>query len=443
MSSSWRGAALWASLFLLMFGVGIFAERAFVGNRGGMTVDIFDTTTTPAAPVLETTITVGTGPIDIASDMPDADGPVQLFVANSGSNSISVIDPFKNTAFSTITGGGLFGAFDTPSGVVRMQDPRPVPLIRPTIAVVDQAVTPPSYGGAGRSTIRFISPTSHFVVDAMREASPTARYSDVVWTDNMRLWVADQGDKGVTVVRFPSTITGPPFFMGNTLIYQGTAEFADFVRDTATTPGFLLSPRRLATDGTNYVVVADGGSAVVTILEATYFPSNLLGEPNAILANVTLPVAAGTVCVDVEVIGAIAYVTTSNGTGANLHRINLATQTYMGAITLPAAGGFIGGLGATADGTKLYAGDAAGSLLHEVDVATFTETAPGFTFGGAMPWAFYSSDPNLNPPSIPSGPPPSGGGGGGGSSSSGKEGCGLLGLEALALLGLGLLRRRA
>ena len=174
MSTFRRGAAFWASLFLLMLGLGTLGEQAYVTNRGGMTVDIFDTTTTPAAAVLKTTVTVGAGPIDIASDQPDNIGPVQLFVANSGSNTVSVIDTVYDNAFSTITGGALFGSFVTPSGIVLLQDPRPVPLIQPTIAVVDQATTPPSYGGAGRSTIRFINPVTHFVVDSMRDASPTA-----------------------------------------------------------------------------------------------------------------------------------------------------------------------------------------------------------------------------------------------------------------------------
>jgi hypothetical protein len=329
---------------------------------------------------------------------------------------------------ATILGGGSFGTFDAPSGLARVQ----AGGLSPSIAVVDQKLTTvATYAGpsTGRSTIRFLHPQTLAVVDDFREASPTALYNDVVFTSNGRLWIADGGDGGVTVVRLP-TASGPPFLMAESLIYVGSGEFADFIYDGSAAPTFLLSPARIATNGTTRVVVADGGSDVVTILDANYTAD---AELTAVLANVDL--GTGGTCADVEVVGNFAYVTTTAG-AANLHRIDLTTF----ATASIASGAGRQGLGATFDGTKLFVGGGPlDASAIEIDIspapADFAVAGPAFSSGGSQPFGFYIS---------PKGSAGSGGGGGGGGgtwvststggSASGDHACGCLGLEILAAL---------
>jgi YVTN family beta-propeller protein len=411
------------ALFTAILGLGlaaaVLAERAWVTNRGSSSVTVYDTVTH----AVETTVTVGSGPVDIASDQTDGFGPTRLFVANAGSDSVSVIGADPVSVGATVTGGGAFGAFDVPMGVARVQSG----FMNPSIAVVDQKVTTfTDYSGtsSGRGTIRFLHPQTLGVVDNFREASFTARYNDVVFTQNGRLWVADGGDKGVTVVRLPNG--GPPFFLTETLIYQGSGEFADFIYDPASPPTFMVSPARLATNGTTRVVVADGGSDVVTILDANYVPD---AEGTAVLSNITL--GTGGTCADVEVVGNFAYVTTTAG-ASNLHRIDLTTL----AVSSIAAGAGREGLGATFDGTKLYAGGGPiDASIQEVDLSTFVPAGVPFVSGGSNPFGFYISPKS----SAGSGGPGGGGGTTWVSTSTGGDGgagpsCGCLGLEILVAL---------
>ncbi len=435
-----RAGAL-AALFVLVLAMGLSADRAWVTNRGGSTVDIFDTVTG----MPEAAVTVGSGPVDIVGDLPPAAGSNKLFVANSGSNTVSVLGLSPVGVISTITGDGTFGSFATPSGVALIGNGS----IAPAIAVVDQKVTSYYAFGSqtGRSTARFIDPVFNAVVDGFADPSPLARYTDVVWTvdaaaGTRRLWITDDGDggeKGVVVVKFGSAAAGPPFLMGSMLVFNGGGEFADFVHDPASTPAFLTSPRRLATNGTTRVVVADGGSATVTILDANYVTNDAVaGQPSAVVANVVLPVAA--VCVDVEVAGGFAFVTTSNAAGLNLHRIDLATNSVVGSAAVRAIG--VAGLGATVDGATILVGDAAlGGVTSYRDAVTLLPVAPVATTppGGSFPFGYFSATSGA-------GSPPGGGTtwiSTGGLAPSGSHGaCGLLGLEALALLGLFGLRRR-
>ena len=454
--TSGRAAAL-AFLLVATLALGVSADRAFVTNRGGATVSIFDTTTNTE--LAGSPVTVGSGPIDIAADRPVTTLPQNLYVANSGSNSISVVQNNPPGVVATINSDSIFGSFATPSGVTLVDDG----VLGPAIAMTDQKSTTYIFGGTsnpGRSTLRFIDPVSNSVVDAFQEPSPTARYNGVVFTSDpstghRRLWIADDGDMGVTVVKLDGA-SGPPFYFSRVITYQGSAEFADFIADTATTPAFLKAPRRLATNGTTRVVAADAGSKIVTIMDGNYTSTNTLGEAGAILANVDLstwasaPLPAGSfTCVDVRVVGNFAYVTTSNtGTsGANVYQIDLTTFAIVAALALN-AGATVGGLGATSDGALLYVGD--GSTLTggitQLDISPptdFNVTAPvavGPFTGGAMPFAFSSSATV------------SGGGPGPGpgpvwnstsnATSTSHSGCGLVGLEAfLALLLLRRVRR--
>ncbi len=413
---------------LLLAGLTLAAERAWVTNRGATSVDLFDTVTGAH----EGNVTVGSSPVDIASDSPDTYGPFRLFVANSGSNSISVVqvNPLGTTA--TLTTLGSYGSFATPSGLARTP--------WGAMVVVDQKNT--TYPGtpAGRSTIRFFSPTSYAILDDYRDASPSARYNDVVVTSNGRVWIADDGDQGVTVVRFPAGY--PPYSFPESLIYNGSGEFADFISDGAS-PSFLVAPRRLATNGTSRVVVADASSPILTILDAGY-----ASQGAAVLANVGL--GAGVVCNDVEVVGNFAYATTSGA--MNLHRVDLSDFT----LTSTALPGTVAGLGASSDGTTLFVGAGAGSgLIQSLDLtAAFPPLPvplPAFPVVGDMPFAFYSSVRNASespgtpgpvpPPPAPADPPYVDQANGTWTP-SGTHTCGLLGMEVLLLVGV-LRRRRA
>jgi hypothetical protein len=407
---------------LLLAALGLAAERAWVTHRGGTSVDLFDTVTGAH----EGNVSVGSSPVDIASDAADAVGPFRLFVANSGSHSVSVVqvDPLGTSA--TLTGGGTYGTFSTPSGIARTP--------WGSMVVVDQKITTQPGTPTGRSTIRFFSPTSYAILDDYRDASPSARYQDIVLTSNGRLWIADDGDQGVTVVRFPAGAA--PFGFPKSLIYKGSGEFADFIHDAA-----LVAPRRLATNGTNRVVVADGGSSNVVILDAEY-PGN--SEATAILQVVD--VGPGVTCNDVEVVGNFAYVTT---TGANnLHRIDLSDYT----VTSTALAGTVAGLGASSDGSTLFVGaGSGGSLIQSLDLtAVFPPGAvaiPAFPAPGSFPFGFYASvrgaseQPGPAPGPGPEPDPPFVTQSNTTSTSNGSNNCGLLGLDLLLLLAVGKMTR--
>jgi hypothetical protein len=299
---------------------------------------------------------------------------------------------------------------------------------------------------------------SNTVVDAFQEPSATARYNDVVFTSdsstgNRRLWIGDDGDMGVTVIKLDGAASGPPFYFNRVITYQGPGEFADFVADTASTPTFLKAPRRLATNGTTRVVAADAGSKFVTILDGNYVSTNTVGEAGAILANIDLstwasaPLPAPSFnCVDAKVVGNFAYVTTSNtgALGANVYQIDLTTLAITAALTLGGAG-TVGGMGATSDGALLYvgAGSSGSGAITQLDLSPptdFAVTPPiavaPFT-GGSFPFAFSSSS------TVGGGPAPGPGPVWTSTSnvaSTRTSGCGLMGLEALLAL---LFLRRA
>jgi hypothetical protein len=413
---------------LLALGAAVFAERAWVASRDLSLVHLFDpdaNTEESASP-----ITVGAGPVALASDKADAEGPWQVFVANSGSNNVSVIAAGSPGVSATLAGGGTYGTFQTPSGLAR------VPSSPVTIAVTDWKSTT-GQTLHGRSTLRFLHPELHSIVDDFRDPSPTARYQGVVWTPDgagLRLWIADDGDGGIVVVRVPGTI---PFLLPKTLHYVGSQEFADFIYDDAATPSFLIAPRRLGTDG-SVVVAVDSASSKVTILDALYAAD---AESSAVLANVDLPAGAGN-GVDVLVRGGFAYV---SSTGVpNLHRIDLGTRTLsLGSIwQVPSAGG----LGATVGGSTLLVGSGAGE--NEVGRYDILNWPPAVLpmlagTGRSRPFAMYVSPPNAALPPPGSGPPftistsnvPYG--------THVSGGCGLLGIEVLLVLGLvSRLRRR-
>lgn len=398
---------------LLLLALGVAAERVVVANRGNASVDVFDSVTGAH----EGNVVVGSSPIDLAPDAPGAAN--RLFVANSGSNSISVVQLNPAGVAATITGGGSYGSFQTPSGVARHPSG--------AIVVVDQK--PTTYPGTpnGRGTIRFFSPTSFALLDDYREASPTARYNDVVVTSNGKLWIADDGDQGIVVVRFPAS--APPFSFPESLIYNGTGEFADFLHDSATTPTFLVSPRRLATDGSK-VVVADAGSPNVSIIDAD----------TQVVDNVNL--GPGVTVNDVAIVGGFAFATSTGA--ANLHRIDLSDLTF----TSVALAGTAQGLGAASDGSALFVGAGAGSdVIQRLDLtAAFPPaptTVPAFPAPGNFPFAFFSAPRDasetgggtviLDPPFVSQSNTTS--------TSNGSNNCGLTGLELVLLLALR--RRRA
>src|SRR5688572_15325761 len=100
---------------LLTLGLAAAAERVVVANRNGGSVDFFDSVTGAH----EGRVVVGTSPLDIEPDGPVTFGPSRVFVANSGSNSVSVVQLNPPGVVATITGGGSYGTFQTPSGLAR------------------------------------------------------------------------------------------------------------------------------------------------------------------------------------------------------------------------------------------------------------------------------------------------------------------------------------
>ncbi len=387
------------------------AQEGWVTNRGGTTVNVFD----PSTNTEKASITVGTAPIDLAPDQAESKAPSTYFVANSGSNSVSVVDVVGRNQVRVITGDSSFGAFLNPSGITRTWNG--------FIAVVDEQVV-----GAQKSTVRFISPTTQTIVDGFVDPTSTARYVDVVSTSNGRLWIADDGYNGIVVLHLGS-YSGPPFPIGlnRTIQFSGAQDYADVIYDSVNpTPVYLINPQRLATNGTDRVVVADTGSDVVTILNATYTAN---ATSTAIVANVDLGLASGKTCIDVAISGTKIYVTT-NDAAAPVKVLSLTTGAILATITAGITT-TVGGVGRTVDGTKVYVGGGAGvATIYEITTAsdTVTATLTGFT-GGSQPSGF-----SFTPAVVleDNGTEPSGG-------------CGAVGAEGMLFLGLLalLLRQRS
>ncbi|HEX7896549.1 MAG TPA: hypothetical protein VF950_02235 [Planctomycetota bacterium] len=398
---------------LLALGLAAAAERVVVANLNGASVDFFDSVTGAN----EGRVVVGSSPVDVAPDSASGFGPSRVFVANSGSNTVSVVQLDPAGVAATITGGGSYGTFQTPSGVA----------LHPSGAMVVVDQKPSTYPGTpnGRSTIRFFHAGTFSLIDDYRDASATARYNDVVVTSNGKLWIADDGDQGVVVARFPASL--PPFSFPETLIYNGSGEFADFLHDAAAVPTFLVAPRRLATNGTTRVVVADAGSSNLTVINAD----------TQTLQNVSL--GAGVTINDVEVVGNFAFATTTGVT--NLHRVDLTDLT----LTSTAIAGAAQGLGASSDGAALFIGAGAGSgLIQRIDLTVAFPSAPAalpaFAIPGDFPFAFFSSvrnaaaPPPAGPPAGPEPDPPFISQSNTTSTTNGSDNCGLLGLELLLVL---------
>ncbi|MBI2900316.1 MAG: hypothetical protein HYY17_09030 [Planctomycetes bacterium] len=388
------------------------ADQGWVANRGGTTISVFDPATNTELP--GSPITVGTAPVDIASDQPDGVAPTTLFVANSGSGDVALVDAASKVVVGIVTGDSTYGTFLNPSGITRTHNG--------FIAVVDEKVV-----GAQKSTVRFLHPATGAVIDGFIDPTSTARYVDVVSTANGRLWVADDGYDGIVVLHLGG-FAGPtyPAWLNRTIQFSGLEDYADVIWDNVNSPKqYLINPQRLATNGTDRVVVADTGSDVVTILDANY-PSGATSV--AIVANVDLGLASGKVCTDVEIAGTKIYVTTTDP-AAPVKIVSLTTGAVLpgpsGSITTT-----VGGIGRAVDGSKVYVGGGVGiATIYEINTTTDAATiaTAGFS-GGSFPFGFV-----LAPTATLPGP-------------SGMEatndGCGLLGLEAALLLGLLAVRRR-
>ncbi len=78
------------------------ADDAWVTNRGGMTVNRFDTTTN-LEQAANSPIAVGTTPVDMAQNNADGADPGRVYVVNNGSNDITVIDRGDFSVVQTLT----------------------------------------------------------------------------------------------------------------------------------------------------------------------------------------------------------------------------------------------------------------------------------------------------------------------------------------------------
>lgn len=87
------------------------APFAYVANSGSNTVSVIDTATNP--PMVVTTVPVGIAPIALAIT-PDGK---HAYVANTNSKTVSVIDTASNAVVATVpVGRGLLGIAITPDG---------------------------------------------------------------------------------------------------------------------------------------------------------------------------------------------------------------------------------------------------------------------------------------------------------------------------------------
>jgi YVTN family beta-propeller protein len=223
-------------------GVAVAATRAYVANQGSNSVSVIDLTQNP--PVVVATIPVGSQP---DSAVLSANG-ARLYAANFGSGTVSVIDTATNVVTKTVTVGSRPTGMVEVNGLVYVAN-----LLSSSVSVFDPTLAAPV--------------ASSFAVPATG-ASLSAPSGLAASANGQRLYVNDARN-GKTFV-FDLT-QKPPVSTGNVL--NGADTFPAYLAVSGTT-GFSANP------GTNSVRVLDLSALTATNVPVGSSPYGVVALPS-------------------------------------------------------------------------------------------------------------------------------------------------------------------
>jgi YVTN family beta-propeller protein/autotransporter-associated beta strand protein len=332
---------LW--VFAALAAAGIWSSRpcegqievsAYIANAGSNDVSVINTTTNV---VVGSPIAVGSQPVAVAVT-PDGK---YVYVTNNASNTISVIDAATNTVVGSITLGSQ------PAGVVITPDGK-------FAYVTSTDVT--KIGSIG-TTVSVISTATNAVVGSITVG--TAPLGLAISTDGKYAYVANTHDGTISVINtVTNTIFGRPISVGNSPVGVAVTPNGKYVfvtnnRDNTvsvintTTRSMIVPPIAVGNDPAGIVITPNGRFAYVANNGSGNVNSNTVSVIDTATDKVIGSVTVGNkpLGIDVTPDGKYVYVTNSNDGTVSV--INTATNTVFGGPiavgNLPIAFGFFVG----------------------------------------------------------------------------------------------------
>jgi len=307
---------------------------AYIANAGSNDVSVINTTTNM---VVGSPITVGSQPVAVAVT-PDGK---YVYVTNNASNKISVIDAATNTVVGSITLGSQ------PAGVAITPDGK-------FAYVTSTDVT--KIGSIG-TTVSVISTATNAVVGSITVG--TAPLGLAISTDGKYAYVANTHDDTISIINtVTNTIFGRPISVGNSPVGVAVTPNGKYVfvtnnRDNTvsvidtTTRSMVVPPIAVGNDPAGIVITPNGRFAYIANNGSGNVNSNTVSVIDTATDKVIGTVTVGNkpLGIDVTPDGKYVYVTNSNDGTVSV--INTATNTVLGGPiavgSLPIAFGFFVG----------------------------------------------------------------------------------------------------
>jgi YVTN family beta-propeller protein/autotransporter-associated beta strand protein len=307
---------------------------AYIANAGSNDVSVINTTTNV---VVGSPITVGSQPVAVAVT-PDGK---YVYVTNNASNKISVIDAATNTVVGSITLGSQ------PAGVAITPDGK-------FAYVTSTDVT--KIGSIG-TTVSVISTATNAVVGSITVG--TAPLGLAISTDGKYAYVANTHDGTISVINtVTNTIVGRPISVENSPVGVAVTPNGKYVfvtnnRDNTvsvidtTTRSMVVPPIAVGNDPAGIVITPNGRFAYIANNGSGNVNSNTVSVIDTATDKVIGTVTVGNkpLGIDVTPDGKYVYVTNSNDGTVSV--INTATNTVLGGPiavgSLPIAFGFFVG----------------------------------------------------------------------------------------------------
>lgn len=317
------------------------AGYAYIANYGSNTISVVNTANNTVA----ATIPVGTSPWGVSVSR---DG-TRVYVSNQGSNNVSVINTAGNSVVATIPVGTM------PEGIVVSPDGTRVYVTTLT--------------GSG---ITVINATNNTVINGTIHTGSNPQ-GITLSSDGSKLYVVNAGDNTFSIVN-----------TGNNAV-------------VATIPVGSAPSNAVVTPDGRFVYVTNRGESTISVINTT---------TNAVIA--TIPVGNNPTGIAVSPDGTKVYSSDSNSSSVSV--INTATNMVVSTIT---ANYTPDGISVSADGTTLYVAGfsvdqlliinaATGALLSTVDVGRNPGSAGNFLATGSLcPGAPVTFTITVAPTAIP------------------------------------------
>ena len=319
----------WSALFLLLPGFALAAPFAYIANGGSDNVSVIDSATNSVGP----TIPVGSGPIGVAVNA----AGTRVYVANLVSNDVSVIDTATNTVVATIpVGASPIGVAVSPDGsraYVSNVDGNTVSVIdtatNTVVATVTVGAAPGALAVNSAGTRIYVPNSDGNTVSVIDAATNTVLTSVTVGTGPQAVAGNDAGTRMYVTVNASNSVS---------VIDTATNAVVGSVTIGATPAGVAVNPA-----GTR-AYVANCGNNTVSVIDTS---------ANTVVATVT----AGSCPSGLAVNHAGTRVYVANADSNNVSVIDTTTNKVVATITVGMLPFSIGQfIGPDATGTANYQG---------------------------------------------------------------------------------------